>query len=73
MSRRRSIPGFINGLRPLSKGIVGLGVLTTAYLTVVKLTQARCPALPKLSVLASDYATIWGQPLSLVCLAYEVW
>jgi uncharacterized membrane protein len=67
MSRRRSIPWIHQWSRPLIAAIAGLGVLTTAYLTVVKLTQgtAACPTQSCDQVLASDYATIWGQPLAL--------
>jgi len=67
MSRRRSIPWIHRWSRPLIAAIAGLGALTTAYLTVVKLTQSStaCPNKSCDLVLASDYATIFGQPLAL--------
>jgi uncharacterized membrane protein len=67
MSRRRSIPWIHRWSRPLIAAIAGLGALTTAYLTVVKLTQstAACPTHSCDLVLASDYATVFGQPLAL--------
>lgn len=67
MSRRRSIPWIYRWSRPLIAAISGLGALTTAYLTVVKLTQstAACPTKSCDFVLASPYATIFGQPLAL--------
>jgi uncharacterized membrane protein len=67
MSRRRSIPWIHRWSRPLIAAIAGCGALTTAYLTVVKLTQnsAACPTESCDLVLASDYATIFGQPLAL--------
>jgi len=67
MSRRRSIPWIHRWSRPLIAAIAGLGALTTAYLTVVKLTQGStaCPTKSCDLVLASDYATIFGQPLAL--------
>ena len=73
MSRRRSIPWIHRWSRPLIAAIAGLGALTTAYLTVVKLTQstAACPTKSCDFVLASPYATIFGQPLALFgLLAY---
>lgn len=67
MSRRRSIPWIHRWSRPLIAAIAGCGALTTAYLTVVKLTQSStaCPTGSCDLVLASDYATIFGQPLAL--------
>lgn len=67
MSRRRSIPWIHRWSRPLIAAIAGLGALTTAYLTVVKLTQnpVACPTASCDLVLASPYATIFGQPLAL--------
>jgi uncharacterized membrane protein len=73
MSRRRSVPWIHRWSRPLIAAIAGLGALTTAYLTVVKLTQssAACPTHGCDQVLASPYATIFGQPLALFgLLAY---
>lgn len=67
MSRRRSIPLIHRWSRPLIAVIAGLGALTTAYLTVVKLTQgtAACPTHGCDVVLASPYATVFNQPLAL--------
>ncbi len=67
MSRRRSIPWIHRWSRPLIAALAGLGALTTAYLTVVKLTQstAACPTQSCDLVLASPYATVFGQPLAL--------
>jgi len=67
MNRRSSIPWIHYWSRPLIAAIAGLGALTTAYLTVVKLTQgtAACPNEGCDLVLNSDYATVFGQPLSL--------
>jgi len=42
--------------------VAGLGVLTTAYLTVVKLTQSTAAYQKLRSVLASDYATFGTAP-----------
>lgn len=67
MSRRRSIPWIHRRSRPLIAGVASLGALTTAYLTFVKLTQstAACPTNSCDLVLASEYATVFGQPLAL--------
>lgn len=67
MSRRRSIPWIHRWSRSLIAAIAGLGALTTAYLTVVKLSQSTvaCPTNSCDFVLASPYATVLGQPLAL--------
>lgn len=67
MSRRRSIPWIHKWSRPIIGAIAGLGALTTAYLTVVKLSQntAACPTKSCDLVLSSPYAEIFGQPLAL--------
>ena len=67
MSRRRSIPWIHQWSRPLIAAIAGCGALTTAYLTVVKLSQgtAACPTKGCDQVLASNYATVFGLPLTL--------
>ncbi len=67
MSRRRSIPWIHRWSRPLIAALAGLGALTTAYLTIVKLNQgtAACPNQGCDFVLASPYATVFGQPLAL--------
>ena len=73
MSRRRSTPWIHRFSRPLIAAIAGCGALTTAYLTVVKLTQnpVACPTQSCDLVLASPYATIFGLPLALFgLLAY---
>lgn len=73
MSRRRSTPWIHRLSRPLIAAIAGCGALTTAYLTVVKLTQnpVACPTKSCDLVLASPYATIFGLPLALFgLLAY---
>ncbi|MBP5973172.1 vitamin K epoxide reductase family protein [Brasilonema sp. CT11] len=67
MSRRRSIPWIHKKSRILIAAIASCGALTTAYLTVVKLTQASaaCPTKSCDLVLASPYATVLGLPLAL--------
>lgn len=74
MNRQNTIPWMHRQSRPLIAAISGLGILTTAYLTIVKLTQSTvaCPAGSSCDlVLQSEYATVFGQPLALFgCLAY---
>ena len=67
MSRRRSIPWIHLWSRSLIAAIAGCGALTTAYLTVIKLTQgtAACPTVGCEQVLSSPYATVFGLPLTL--------
>jgi len=67
MIRRRSTPWIHRWSRPLIAGIAGLGAITTAYLTVVKLTQSStvCPTGSCDLVLSSPYATVFGLPLAL--------
>ncbi|KAB8330773.1 vitamin K epoxide reductase family protein [Scytonema tolypothrichoides VB-61278] len=67
MSRRRSIPWIHKWSRILIAAIASCGALTTAYLTVVKLTQgsAACPTNSCDVVLSSPYATVLGLPLAL--------
>lgn len=67
MSRRRSIPWIHRWSRPIIGAIAGLGALTTAYLTVVKLSlnPAACPTKGCDLVLSSPYAELFGQPLAL--------
>jgi uncharacterized membrane protein len=53
--------------------LASLGAAETAYLTAAKLLQANvaCPTSGCESVLSSDYAQLFGQPLSLFgMLAY---
>ncbi|MBV8886468.1 MAG: vitamin K epoxide reductase family protein [Chroococcidiopsidaceae cyanobacterium CP_BM_RX_35] len=67
MNPQRTIPWMHRSSRLLIAATAGLGALTTAYLTVVKLTQstAACPTAACNTVLNSDYATVFGQPLAL--------
>jgi uncharacterized membrane protein len=67
MSRRRSIPWIHQWSRPIIGAIAGFGALTTAYLTVVKLSlnTAACPTESCDLVLSSPYAEVFGQPLAL--------
>lgn len=80
-SRRRSTPWIHRWSRHIIGAIAILGALTTAYLTVTKLTGGSPVCLaganPQAAahscndVLSSEYATIFGLPLSLFgCLAY---
>jgi uncharacterized membrane protein len=72
MSRRRSVPWIHRWSRPMIGGIAGLGILNTAYLTYMRLFggETQC-AIGSCKVLASPYATIFGQPLALFgMLAY---
>lgn len=77
MSRRRSIPWIHRWSRPLIAGVAALGVLDTAYLTLVEFgvfKEALCPttgAINCQAVLSSDYAKVFGIPLALFgMLAY---
>lgn len=67
MGRRRQDSRWIHRWsRPLVAGIASVGALGTAYLTVVKwLGGSACPTEGCDSVLSSDYATIFGLPLTL--------
>lgn len=72
MSRRRSVPWIHRWSRPLIGAIAVLGVLNTAYLTLVELgvfqEAALCPtsgAINCQAVLTSNYAKLFGVPLSL--------
>ncbi len=67
MSRRRSIPWIHRWSRPIIAAIAGFGALTTAYLTVAKLSlnPAACPTKSCDLVLSSPYAEVFGQPLAL--------
>ena len=72
--RRRRQPSFIQRWsRYLIGGIATTGAALTGYLTYVKFSNgdAVCPVKGCDQVLASDYATVFGQPLALFgCLAY---
>jgi uncharacterized membrane protein/glutaredoxin len=72
-SRRRNTPWIHRWSRPLIGAIAFLGILNTGYITLSKLTRttAICPTEGCERVLESDYATIFGLPLSLFgLLAY---
>ncbi|MGF1479724.1 MAG: vitamin K epoxide reductase family protein [Cyanophyceae cyanobacterium] len=78
MRRRRSLPWIYRASRYLIGAIAIAGALLTAYLTIIKLTggQVACSAEAAAGdgcggVLNSEYATVFGLPLSLFgCLAY---
>jgi uncharacterized membrane protein/glutaredoxin len=71
MSRRRSVPWMHRFARPIIGGIATLGVLNTGYLTYSRLFGAAVCPTNTCAVLASRYATVFGQPLSLFgLLAY---
>ncbi|MFQ3678938.1 MAG: vitamin K epoxide reductase family protein, partial [Pseudanabaenaceae cyanobacterium] len=65
--RRQNWPWWQRYARPLLAGIAAVGVVITAYLTVLKITDnpAACPVAGCSQVLASPYATVFGLPLSL--------
>ncbi len=70
MSRTRPVPWLYRWSRPLIGGIAALGIVNTAFLTYQRFTQSSCPT-ETCAVLASRYATVFGQPLSLFgLLAY---
>ena len=77
MRRRRSIPWIYRWSRPIIGAIAIAGAVLTAYLTVTKLAgggpicTAESAGAGCGGVLNSDYATVFGLPLSLFgCLAY---
>lgn len=77
MRRRRSVPWIYRWSRPIIGAISIAGAVLTAYLTVTKLTgsgpvcTAEAAGAGCGGVLNSDYATVFGLPLSLFgCLAY---
>lgn len=73
MRRRRQTSWIQRWSRYLIGGIATTGAALTGYLTYVKFSNgdAACPIKGCDQVLASDYATIFGQPLALFgCLAY---
>lgn len=67
MRRKRSTHWIHRWCRPLIGAIATLGALVTGYLTVVhQLGQsAACPTNGCEAVLSSDYASVFGLPLSL--------
>ncbi len=72
-SRRRNTPWIQRWSRVLIGTIAVLGALNTAYLTINRYTNtaAACPTSGCEQVLASPYATVFGQPLALFgLLAY---
>lgn len=73
MRRRHQTTWIQRWSRYLIGGIATAGAVLTGYLTYVKLSNgdAACPIKGCDQVLASDYATVLGQPLALFgCLAY---
>lgn len=77
MRRRRSIPWIYRWSRPIIGAIAIAGAVLTAYLTITKLTgggpvcTAESAGAGCGGVLDSEYATVFGLPLSLFgCLAY---
>ncbi|MGL5836430.1 MAG: vitamin K epoxide reductase family protein, partial [Waterburya sp.] len=77
MRRRRSLPWIYRWSRPIIGAIAIAGAILTAYLTITKLTGTSPVCSAEASgagcggVLDSDYATVFGLPLSLFgCLAY---
>lgn len=77
MRRRRSLPWIYRWSRPIIGAIAIAGAILTAYLTITKLTgtspvcSAEAAGAGCGGVLDSDYATVFGLPLSLFgCLAY---
>jgi uncharacterized membrane protein len=71
MSRRRPVPWMHRFARPIIGGIATLGILNTGYLTYNRLFGAAACPTDSCAVLASRYATVFGQPLSLFgMLAY---
>ncbi|MEL6495535.1 MAG: vitamin K epoxide reductase family protein [Cyanobacteria bacterium J06623_7] len=77
MPRRRSLPWIYRWSRPIIGAIAIAGAVLTAYLTITKLAgggpvcNAEAAGAGCGGVLDSDYATVFGLPLSLFgCLAY---
>lgn len=77
MRRRRSLPWIYRWSRPIIGAIAIAGAALTAYLTISKLTgggpvcSAESAGAGCGGVLDSEYATVFGLPLSLFgCLAY---
>jgi uncharacterized membrane protein len=70
MRRTSSKPWLHRFSRPLLGAIATTGAINTAYLTYLRFTSTSCPT-QTCAVLASRYATVFGQPLSLFgLLAY---
>lgn len=73
MSRRRSIPWIQRWSRPITAAIATVGAIGTGYLTLAKFTNSKaiCPTEGCDIVLNSNYAEVFGLPLSLFgLLAY---
>lgn len=74
MARRHQQRSWLQRwFRPLSGAIAFVGVLETAYLTLTKFLgiAALCPTSGCETVLSSQYAIVFGLPLTLLgCLAY---
>ncbi|MGD1858205.1 MAG: vitamin K epoxide reductase family protein [Leptolyngbyaceae cyanobacterium] len=71
--RRKENRGIYRWSRPAIGAIATVGALGTAYLTVIKLmgNSAACPVKGCDQVLTSEYADVFGIPLTLFgCLAY---
>ena len=71
--RRKETRGIYRWSRPAIGAIATVGALGTAYLTVIKLmgNSAACPVKGCDQVLTSEYADVFGIPLTLFgCLAY---
>ncbi|NJO79101.1 MAG: vitamin K epoxide reductase family protein [Cyanobacteria bacterium RM1_2_2] len=66
-SRRKPTPWIHRWSRPIIGAVAGLGMLNTGYLTVTKLFggDAACPTSGCQQVLSSQYAQVFGLPLSL--------
>lgn len=68
MRRRRSSPWIHRWSRPITAAIATVGAIETAFLTVVEFmgsAEAVCPTDGCKEVLGSDYATVFGLPLTL--------
>jgi uncharacterized membrane protein/glutaredoxin len=71
MSRTRPKPWLHRFARPLIGAIATAGVINTAYLTYLRFVPSSVCPTQTCAVLASRYATVFGQPLSLFgLLAY---
>ena len=64
---RRQVPWIHRWARPIIIAIATLGAIGTAYLTYEKLLggEVACPTSACQQVLASPYAMVFGQPLTI--------